>query len=191
MAAPVGGACWPYRRERAITCNKQYLFSLQSVTGSSYRTLDANEALAPLVDHQPASACQKRKAAILLEFRASMVVAANPRWRRTELLIPFYCVSSHVPSCRAFHPPTCTAPHMTGGLPSPCRDALSGVIGVSPRSELMVCCYRTTAGSGSQSSPRARYAALPLTPSTTIASSTETGSLACHSGDAAAACALA
>ena len=113
------------------------------------------------------------------------------RWRRTALLIPFYCVSSHVPSWRAFHPPTCTAPHMAGGLPSPCRDALSGVIGVSPRSEPVVCCYSTTVGSGSQSSPRARYTALPLTPSTTLVSSTETGSLACHSGDAAAACARA
>jgi site-specific recombinase XerC len=38
---------------------------------------------------------------MLQEFRAFMVVAANPRGRRTELLISFYCVSSHVPSYRA------------------------------------------------------------------------------------------
>src|SRR5262249_5329724 len=93
--------CWPYRRERAITCNKRYLFSLQSLTDSTYRTLDAHKELSPLVDHQPASACQTRRTEIVREFRSSMVVAAHPRWRRTELLIPFYCVSSHVPSCRA------------------------------------------------------------------------------------------
>src|SRR5215471_6655549 len=70
-------AAWPYRRERAITRNKRYLFSLQSVTDSSYQALNSNEDLSPLVDHQPASACQKLKTAILQGFRSSMVGAAS------------------------------------------------------------------------------------------------------------------
>ena len=35
MARPTPAAFWPYRRERAITRNKLYLFSLQRVTDSS------------------------------------------------------------------------------------------------------------------------------------------------------------
>jgi hypothetical protein len=70
-------AVWPYRRECAITRNKQYLFSLQCVTDSSWQALGSHADLAPLVDHQPASACRKFKAAILQGLRSSIVGVAS------------------------------------------------------------------------------------------------------------------
>ena len=67
----------PYRRARAITRNKRSLFSLQSMTDSSCQALESNEALSPLVDPQPASACRTLKTAIVQGSRSSIVGAAS------------------------------------------------------------------------------------------------------------------